>query len=142
LNRGHVLAPVVLAAQRAREEFLERMRRRCEEFPDSVVSVALYGSVARREAGPESDVDVLFVVEGDAADDDPEIAARIQSLETDVLAWSGNRMQPLVESDAHLERLVLSNEPIVAHWSNEALTLHGRDLSALIREFARQGEAK
>ncbi len=40
-------------------EFLARLR---EQYADEVVSVRLFGSRARGEGGPESDLDVLVVV--------------------------------------------------------------------------------
>lgn len=44
------------------EQFARRLRR---ELPDNVLDIRLFGSEARGEATPESDIDVLVVVQPD-----------------------------------------------------------------------------
>ena len=63
LNRDHVLAPAVLAAAEARAEFLRRLTAGCQALRPAPLSVALYGSVARRESDDASDIDLLVVVD-------------------------------------------------------------------------------
>lgn len=47
---------------RATQEFARRLRR---DLPANIVDLRLFGSEARGEAGPESDIDVLVVVQPD-----------------------------------------------------------------------------
>jgi len=49
-----------LLVQTLIERFVERLR---EEFGDNLVSVVLYGSVARGDYRPDSDIDLLLVFE-------------------------------------------------------------------------------
>ena len=51
--------PTELKRERALAEFIRRLRR---ELPDNIVDLRLFGSEARREAAPDSDIDVLVVV--------------------------------------------------------------------------------
>ena len=38
-------------------------------FPDNITAIILYGSVARNEATPESDVDIAIIIKKDMDDD-------------------------------------------------------------------------
>jgi predicted nucleotidyltransferase len=48
--------------QEAVDEFVRRAR---EKYDDKIDSIILFGSVARGEAGRESDIDILVVIVGD-----------------------------------------------------------------------------
>ena len=48
--------------QEAVKEFVRRAR---EKYEDKIDSIILFGSVARGEAGRESDIDILVVIVGD-----------------------------------------------------------------------------
>ena len=48
--------------QEAVDEFVRRAR---EKYEDEIDSIILFGSVARGEAGRESDIDILVVIVGD-----------------------------------------------------------------------------
>lgn len=66
-NRRHVLWRAVEEALQARDRVIDEIRRFFadelpEEVPDDLrVTATLYGSVARRDSTPDSDVDVLVV---------------------------------------------------------------------------------
>ncbi len=57
--------------RRDREKLLQRLREHKDEIRQrfGVKSLAVFGSVARGEAGPESDVDILVEFEGRATFD-------------------------------------------------------------------------
>ncbi|MEJ2210432.1 MAG: nucleotidyltransferase domain-containing protein [Anaerolineae bacterium] len=70
--------------QESIDAFVQRLHDR---FGDRVRSTVLFGSKARRDAGPESDIDVLVTLADDDAQlrsDVRRLAARV-SLEYDVL---------------------------------------------------------
>src|SRR5664280_476791 len=70
LNRDHVAATgiVVLASQR--DELLRRIRDHIERWMPRAVAVWLFGSAARGEGGPRSDIDLLVVRPDALAHDD------------------------------------------------------------------------
>lgn len=136
LNRDHVLAPAVLAAAGARQEFLRRLMDGSAQLRPPVVSAALFGSVARRQSRPDSDVDLLLVVADDTDTDDTTWSDQVRRLEAQVLAWSGNRLEIVTVTRTHLADLVAVEEPIVGSWRHDALTLAGSDLPMLLDEVS------
>jgi predicted nucleotidyltransferase len=136
LNRDHVLAPAVLTAAGARQEFLRRLMDGCAQLRPPVVSAALFGSVARRESGPDSDVDLLLVVADDTGTDDTTWSDQVRHLQAQVLAWSGNRLEIVTVTRTHLADLVVGDEPIVGSWRDDAMTLAGSGLPKLLDELS------
>src|ERR1035437_590065 len=54
-----------LVMQDAIHPLLDRLRARCQQhYGDRLISVVVFGSVARGTAGPESDLDMLVVADG------------------------------------------------------------------------------
>jgi predicted nucleotidyltransferase len=132
LNREHLLAAPVLAAAGARREFLERLAEACAQLEPPVVTAALFGSVARRESTPESDIDLVLVV-ADGTDTDAEAwKDQVRGLQTKALAWTGNRLELITVAESQLATLVTDPEPIVAEWRTDAVTLAGRDLRDML----------
>ncbi|ACZ31898.1 DNA polymerase beta domain protein region [Xylanimonas cellulosilytica DSM 15894] len=142
LNRDHVLAPAVLAVAAAREEFLHRLADACRGLTPAVHSAALFGSVARRESGVASDVDLLLVVPDVLDTGDEAWQEQVRGLEERVLAWSGNRLELITVTRDHLADLVESGEPIVRSWQDDALTLTGTDPRDLLVGSSRRRRAK
>lgn len=69
IERAHPLAAPLEALFQAEEEryqaILEAIRSAAREFGDDVLAAWLYGSVARSEDGPASDIDVAVVIKAD-----------------------------------------------------------------------------
>lgn len=131
LNRKHLLAEAVVSAVRAKVGLMERLSAACTTLQPPVVSAALFGSMARGEAGPESDVDLLFVVEEGAAGQ--EWDEQLLSLEAQIRSWTGNRVEYVVLTRSHLRTLVDDGEPLVESLRADAVDLVGvpiRDLMA------------
>jgi predicted nucleotidyltransferase len=58
-----LIPPLTPADARAITVFADRLR---QELGDGIVEVRLFGSKARRDATPDSDIDVLVIVQPDA----------------------------------------------------------------------------
>ena len=135
LNRDHVLAPAVLTAATARREVLNRLTAGVQALRPSVVSAAIYGSFARREAHEDSDVDLLLVTSDEGSDAWDE---QVHQLQARFLAWTGNRLEVLALQTRALQRIVIAGEPLVASLRRDALTLTGTDLEALLTSARRR----
>lgn len=79
-------------------EFVERVR---QQFDGQLVSIVLFGSRARGEAKPDSDMDVLVVM----SSADPGIRKQIRYLAVDVWLEYGVYLSTRVWSQAHWHKL-------------------------------------
>jgi predicted nucleotidyltransferase len=80
-----------------REAILEFVRLLEEQFGDLVSSVALFGSKARGESTPDSDIDVLVVVNSD----DWRMHKQVRYLAADVCLEYELNLSPRVWSVSH-----------------------------------------
>lgn len=135
-NREHVLADSVVAATRSRSVLVSRLSAAVAQLTPPPVSAAVFGSLARQRAGPDSDIDLLLVL---PAGHDPLQAAwqdALHDLERQVLAWSGNRLECLVLTVDALVRAAAAGEPLVQSLLDEAVVVHGRAIGELLEAEA------
>lgn len=132
LNREHVLADAVLSATRVRLTILDRLARAVTALDPRPRHASVFGSFARREAGPDSDIDMLLVLPDDAVLDD-RWQTQVRQLGDAVRAWTGNRLECLVLTEDEVRRAVAEDEPIVASWRTDSVTVHGPPMEDVIR---------
>lgn len=131
LNRSHVLADAILSATRARAVILDRLTEAVQVLRPRPVSVSVYGSFARGEAGPTSDLDLLIVT-ATAAELGADWEQQLQGLEDQVLAWTGNRLERLVLGVDRLRAAFDRGEPVIASWHEQAIVLIGLTSAELV----------
>jgi len=90
LNHDHLLAPQVIAISNARTVFIDRLRTACDTMP--LRYAALFGSAARGEMRPDSDIDLLFIA--DSKDRDT-VEDRVHDLAMAARMWTGNAVNPI-----------------------------------------------
>ena len=131
-NREHVLWPVIELALASRTRALDSIRSFFEEnVPDEVpderrVSAVVYGSVARRDSGIDSDVD-LFVVFPDGFDDDAR-ADFTYRLAEHVQRVTGNEAQVFSVERSELVQRIAENDPLVANVVLDGILIFGDPL--------------
>ncbi|WP_432533723.1 nucleotidyltransferase domain-containing protein [Kineococcus arenarius] len=137
-NREHLAWPAVEVLAGLRRELLRRIAERVEAWPVPVHTAAVFGSLARGEGNTDSDVDLLLVRADDLTGEQSQVwEEQVDALVTAVQAWTGNRAQPYDISVQELRAHVDAGEPIVQSWQREAITLAGRDVTAVLRSVAR-----
>jgi predicted nucleotidyltransferase len=101
LNRDHVAAPYIEGLTSLRAQLVERLRKVVSAWGSPAHTVLLFGSVARGEAGPGSDLDLLVVRDASTGEEAPEWREQLTDLERDATAWTGNdaRIVEYGESD-------------------------------------------
>ena len=132
LNRQHLLAGAVLAGAGARQELLTRLRAMLAGWSVPATHACLFGSVARDDAGPDSDIDVLLVRPQELDPDDPAWQQQVRALEDAVFSWTGNALEVLETTPADLARAADAGEPIVAAWREDSIQLVGDPLTGLL----------
>ncbi|OUE22386.1 Nucleotidyltransferase domain protein [Clavibacter michiganensis] len=130
LNRQHVLwEPIerILASPARVEQVIAEM---VHERTRSRGTVALFGSVARGDSGPDSDIDLVLVA-GDGMRAD-EIERLRDDLTETVEELTGNTVQVVEVTRAQLRRMARDEDPLVESWRRESRTLSGEDLTRVI----------
>lgn len=128
VNTEHLTYPAVDAAFRALDPWAT-LRDRLSALTGShaepgQVSVALFGSVARGEAGHDSDVDVLLVV--------PHADDRAADLRTllgqQMRRWTGREAGIYLTTPVRLAEAQRAGDPIIESFARDAITLAGPDV--------------
>jgi predicted nucleotidyltransferase len=92
----------------ATQEFARRLRR---DLPANIIDLRLFGSEARGEAGPESDIDVLVVVR--PTDERKRLAGLIVDIAFDVNLAHGVYISPRVVTTQILNDPVWRETPFL-----------------------------
>jgi predicted nucleotidyltransferase len=90
-NRSHLAAGPIEQLATLRLELVVRLRSYLEAWGVSPASAFLFGSAARGEAGPESDIDLFLVRPQMSGEDEREWQAQLTELESRATAWTGNQ---------------------------------------------------
>lgn len=111
LNRRHVSAEGIELLAAARSELVIRLRERISLWEEAPRCALLFGSVARREAGPGSDLDLLIVRPANIAEVSPVWGTQLGSLEQAATDWTGNdaRIVELAENELAQARSLLED---------------------------------
>ena len=135
INRGHVLWAVVEAAFNASRQVENLIVEIVQRHQELDVTVALYGSFVRGEAGRGSDLDVLVVWHSTL--EDTVQAALLEELDERVSRATGNRVEILDLTIHDLQRMAQAGDPLVASLRREAKTVSkGADLRTLLKAAA------
>lgn len=134
LNRDHLLADPVVAAVTARDRLLALLRERIEAWPLQALHTSMFGSTARGEAGPTSDLDVLVIRADDVDADDPAWAGQLAELEQLVASWTGNELSWFETNRDGLRRAAAEGEPLIDSLSRDGIHLTGARWSRTLAE--------
>ena len=136
-NRHHLLWPAIETAVHARVRLLDRIREGVQH--ETGVAAYLYGSLARREATSDSDVDVLLVFPDDR--DTEHIIDFAHGLSDSIEAWTGNRGQIYSVTRSELADMVRRGDSIVTSLRSDAMSLVGPELGRLLVDLEKDAHA-
>jgi predicted nucleotidyltransferase len=110
LNRDHLAADGITALVGIRGRLVQRLEAELRDW-DGLEGAWLFGSAARGDGGPASDIDLLLVT-GDSIDSDEweEATARLADR---VRRWTGNDVQLVEHTLDSFRRLVARGNPLV-----------------------------
>jgi predicted nucleotidyltransferase len=135
LNREHLAYPALTAAlgtYRPYPDLRDRLRDLVRDCPwdGPLFSLAVYGSVPRGQAGPDSDVDLLLVLPDSRDPDDPLVDDLSEVLHVQVKRWTGNRAHLDVRTERQVQVAAETRDPLFASWAQDADFVFGRDVVA------------
>ena len=135
-NRDHVAWPALETLVGIPNALMELLRSEIASWPIEPVHVSLFGSIARRDGDARSDIDLL-VIRPDASTVTRETwDSQVDGLRDAVVRWTGNRCQIFEVDRSRLREHVLADDPLVANWLHDAVTLAGPGLAGLVAGLA------
>jgi predicted nucleotidyltransferase len=132
-NEEHLAAPIVRSLAGLRGALISALETYLSDFGEAVVHASMFGSAARGDGDVDSDIDLL-IVSPEGIDDDHPWRGPLDGLSEAVLGWTGNHAAIVELSMPELADLVRRGAPILDDLMDDAITLHGRSLAALLRE--------
>lgn len=133
-NRDHLAWPALESLIRLRSQLIDRVRDEIERWPVQPLHASLFGSFARGDAGPHSDIDILLVRPAHLDEDTWD--TQVDALRSQVFAWTGNDVQPFVVDPARLAEHIRANDPLVSSWLADSVHLAGEPLRPLANAAA------
>jgi len=134
LNREHLAAGAVLELAGLRTELLARLRAEIEEWEIAPIHASLFGSAARGDGDPHSDIDLFVVRPVAILDEDPRWRAQLDGLAAMIERWTGNRASVSDVAETEIPRLSADRPPIVEALVSEAVHLTGLPVASLLGE--------
>lgn len=125
LNRAHLAAPPIVALAQLRTELLHRVTAELEAWVIAPEYAALFGSAARGDMRPDSDIDLFVVRPGDVDPDDDSWREQLAGLAHDVTAWTGNDTRVLEMSAPEVRAGLASGKQVLLDIREVGHTLHG-----------------
>ena len=125
LNRDHLAAPAITALAGLRSTLLDAIAAEADRWLRPAVAVWLFGSVARSDAGADSDVDLLVLRPSTVAEDNPVWVDQVTNLEHRVQAWTGNPGTVVEYGEDEFATLVDSDDSLVDALRVEAIPIAG-----------------
>ena len=104
--------------RRAVNEFVRRLRH---DLPDNILDLRLFGSEARGDAAPDSDIDVLVVVQPEH--ERPALETRVVDIAFDVNLEFNVFISPSVTTPAILNHPVWRETPFIETVLREGIPL-------------------
>lgn len=117
LNRDHLAADSIIALAHARTALLERLEAQLAAWCPMPVYAAVFGSAARGDTTPSSDIDILVIRPDDVDEDAWE--EQVTALAAQVTRWTGNDARPLQFAESE----VGDNEPVLRDVLHDGLTV-------------------
>jgi predicted nucleotidyltransferase len=125
LNRRHVAAPHIMAIARLFDELLDRIRAELARWEIPAQYAALFGSAARGQMRPDSDIDLLVVRPDRVKGDHAVWREQLERLAQEVTAWTGNDARVLELSATEVRLGLVDGEPMYDDIRRDGVRLHG-----------------
>jgi predicted nucleotidyltransferase len=125
LNRSHLAAPAVIELAQMKDELVSRLRRELTDWSIRSSYAALFGSAARIDMRPDSDIDLLVVRPKNVKVDDEVWAEQLYRLSEQVHNWTGNSMNVLELGEDEIARGVQDSDPVLVAIDKEGIRIHG-----------------
>lgn len=135
LNWDHIAAGPITDLANLRLVLFRRLRETLEPWRPRPVHVSVFGSAARGDGSPESDIDMFLIRPGDVEEDDPEWRGQLEALADSVFGWTGNHAGIAEVSETDLDRLRRDQPAVVTNLRADAVDIAGTPIRELLRRI-------
>ena len=132
LNREHLAAPTVLQLAGLRTALIERLRRAIGRWDRAPVYASLFGSTARGDGGPESDIDVFVARPLTVDPDSSPWPEQLDELHRQIETWTGNPVSIIEVGEDELRSLAASRRQVALELERDAIALAGAPVRTLL----------
>lgn len=132
LNWDHLAAPAIEVLARLRAELVDRLRNIIGAWAVRPEHASMFGSAARGDGGPESDVDIFIVRPTGTEEEDPSWREQLDELATRVLVLTGNHAGIAEVGSAEVKRLRQQRPAVVRELERDSIQLAGKKLSKIL----------
>jgi predicted nucleotidyltransferase len=127
----HVAVRAVLGLSRARDVILEEIGRTAAKLPAPPVSVIVFGSLARGDGRPESDIDVVLVRPAGVDEDSDGWRHGVEAWRADVRRMAGSVLHLIEVGEGDIGRLLRSRRPMWNDVRRDGVVVYGAPLGEL-----------
>lgn len=123
LNRDHLAAPHVEGLVGLRAQLIERLWSTIATWETRPHSMFVFGSVARGEAGPQSDLDLLVIRPAAVGEEAAGWRNQLAALESDASAWTGNDARIVEFGEDEIDGADV--DPVLEEAIADGIEIHG-----------------
>jgi predicted nucleotidyltransferase len=130
-NRAHLAMPALLTLLHLDDELRARTAECVAGWQLPPESLVIYGSVARGDAGPSSDLDVLVVRSDGTQPDEPAWQHQVAELAERLSQWTGRQASIIDINRREAAEGLAAQEPFLVQADREGWLVAGRALRML-----------
>ena len=134
LNRAHLATPAVDVLTTMRGRLMERIAQSVAGWTIRPAHLSVFGSMARGDGGPGSDIDLLLVRPDEVDPLNPEWDAQVGNLREAIQTWTGNYASFMEQSQAELRTLLATDAAWLRDWKQDAIHISGLSILDLTSE--------
>lgn len=127
----HVAAAAVLSLGRSRDTVIEEMGRAASELPVVPLSVIVFGSFARGDADPESDIDVVMVRPAGVDEANDGWGSSVEQWKSELRQLTGNRVEVLEVGSDEIGSRLQGRQAVWRDIDRDGLVVHGAGFDTL-----------
>jgi predicted nucleotidyltransferase len=129
--RENVAARAVSALADARRTVLRELGESARDIEPHPISVIIFGSFARGEAGRDSDLDVVVIRPANIDEEDDRWRASVDQWLEQARRLTGNTVELLEATDDEVRRLLRGRKPLWLDVQRDGLVVYGLEIDDL-----------
>jgi predicted nucleotidyltransferase len=138
-NRDHLAWPSVRGLVGLRRSLIDHLKHEIGSWVARPIHASLFGSAARGDGNPDSDIDILLVRPDEYDEDESPWADQLDRLREVVPMWTGNHCHPFQLDLARLGEHMGVRDPLVDEWLRDSIQLDGDELRTVLRRTPSPG---